>query len=105
MRVVITHNAEENLLGIYAYHAEYSIEYADTFQDEIISFLMETLRDNPKFGRPYNEAAELRRLVYKKRHNVYYLIRDEVIYILYIIGGRMLLNTLLEEPDVELPIY
>jgi len=105
MTVVITQNAEENLENIYARHTEYSIEYADSFHDEIVQFMIETLGEYPNFGHSYNEAAGLRRFIYKKRFNVYYLSREGTIYILYIIAGRMELNTLLEEPDVDLPAF
>jgi hypothetical protein len=40
--------------------------------------------------------------LYDGRYNIYYVIRG-ALYIVFILDGRMQLNTDLADPDVELP--
>lgn len=102
MKVRITENAEENLWQIYRYHAGYSTDYAEEFQETINGFIFDNLSVHPKLGGLYNPIKEIYRMVYGGRYNIYYVIRD-VLYIVYILDGRMQLNMDLAEPDVELP--
>ncbi len=103
MKIHFTEHAEENLTTIYAYQCEYAREFAESFNDEIVDFIISNLTDHPKLGYVYNQAQSLYRIIYKQRYNIYYLIRNDTIFILYILDGRLLLNEGLGEVDVTLP--
>lgn len=103
MKVYITETARENLGEIHAWHADYDPEYADAYHRQLIDFLLTTLADNPKIGRLYNAKRGVRRMVFDGRFNIYYQVEDDMLSVLFIISGRMMLNTDLEDPDVELP--
>jgi len=103
MRVFLTEHAEENLWQIYRYHADYSESYAESFQAELTDYIFSALSQHPELGAVYNEAINLRRMVYAKRYNIYYVLRDDALYIIYILDGRMLLNVELADPDADLP--
>ena len=103
MQTYVTKTAQENLGELYDWHREYSESYAEQFHDEIVMYLLRTLPDNPKIGHVYNAAKRLYRLIYKRRYNVYYTIKGDAIYILFIIDGRMLFNSELAGPDIEIP--
>ena len=51
----------------------------------------------------YDHARGLYRLIYKHRYNVYYTIDGAALYILFIIDGRMLLNSELAGTDLHPP--
>lgn len=102
MKVKITEHAEDNLWRIYRYHAGYSVDYADEFQAAFDRFVFENLSAHPKLGTLYNPDKDIYRMVYNGRYNIYYVIRD-AIYIVYVLGGRMQLNSDIAEPDFELP--
>jgi len=68
-----------------------------------VDFIISNLTAHSKLGHVYNEAQNLYRLIYKQRYNIYYLIIDDTIFILYILDGRLLLNEELVEADVTLP--
>ena len=103
MKIHFTEHAEENLTAIYAYHSEYARDFAESFNDEIVDFVISNLSAHPKLGHVYNEAQSLYRIIYKQRYNIYYLIQDDTIFILYILDGRLLLNEELGEADIALP--
>lgn len=103
MKIRITENAEENLWLIYRYHADYSNDFADEFQHKITTFIFENLAQYPEIGTLLNEEKGLYRLVYEGRYNIYYVAQDGTIYIVYILDGRLQLNTDIAEPDAPLP--
>ena len=89
MKVVITDSASESLLPIYLYHLDYSLEYAETLQYEIDRFIVEHLSRNPLLGRLYHEPQGIRRVIFQKRYNVYYTVRNETVFVLFIFDGRI----------------
>ncbi|MGM0563451.1 MAG: type II toxin-antitoxin system RelE/ParE family toxin [Pseudomonadota bacterium] len=103
MEVSITPSATEALFGIYAYHYEYSEEYADLFYDSIMAFMVSNLSEFPFMGHEYNASRNLYRLIFQKRYNIYYQIRRNQVFVLYIKDGKMLFNSELLHPDVTLP--
>ena len=103
MKVILTENAEDNLWAIYRYHTEYSEDYAEQFQDKFDDFVFTSLSRHPKMGTLYNPVKEVYRMVYEGRYNIYYVIRDNGLYIVYVLDGRLQLNLKLAEPDAELP--
>ncbi len=102
MSVFITKNAEANLQLIYEYHAEYSVQYADKFHDDILAFVIKNLSEFPEMGIVHNAEQATRRLVFGN-YNIYYLNQSSATYVLYIIDGRMNLNEQLQNGDVEMP--
>lgn len=103
MKIHITENAEKNLWQIYRYHADYSHSFADEFQHKITTFVFENLARYPEIGTLFNEEKGLYRLVYEGRYNIYYVARDDALYIVYILDGRLQLNTDIADPDTSLP--
>jgi len=97
MKVVITESASESLWPIYQYHCQYSEDFADEFQQSIDSFMLAHLSSNPLLGHLYHEGHGIRRLIFQKRYNIYYTVRDEAAYILFIFDGRMDINSELQE--------
>jgi plasmid stabilization system protein ParE len=103
MKVIFTSEADNCLSDIYLYHREYSYEYAVGFQTSIEEYLTTTLSDNPKLGRHYNHDLGIRRLVYKEKYNVYYVIKDNMIYVIFIYDGQMDFNQQIERGDIDMP--
>lgn len=103
MKVVITETASESLWPIYQYHCQYSEEFANRFQRDIDHFLLESLRANPLLGHVFHEGRNLRRLIFRKRYNIYYTIREERVFVLFVFDGRMDINGFLQvhglDPD------
>jgi len=97
MKVVITGSASESLWPIYQYHSQYSEGFADEFQRAIDGFMLEHLSSNPLLGHLYHEGRGIRRLIFQKRYNIYYTVRDEAVYILFTFDGRMDINSELQE--------
>ena len=102
MKVVITDSAIESLWPIYLHHQGYSQDYADTFQYKIDHFILENLSVNPLLGHLYHEARNIRRLIFEKRYNIYYTIRDESVFVMFIFDGRMDINQQIEEHGLDL---
>ena len=93
----MTQTASESLWPIYLYHLDYSQDYAEAFQYDIDRFILERLNSNPLLGRLYHKPRGIRRLVFKKRYNIYYKIRDETVFVLFIFDGRMVINQNIKE--------
>ena len=102
MEIHFTEHAEENLASIHAYHCAYNEDFANSFNDEITDFIISGLTAHPKLGHVYNEAENLYRLIFRQRYSIYYLIRNDTIFILYILDGRLSLNEKLRQADIEL---
>jgi len=99
MKVIITQNTEDNLETIFHYHAEHSLTFADRFYDGIVSFIIENISQFPRLGREYNTNSGLRKLVYDGNYNIYYLVKNDAAFIVYILDGRRMLNETLG--DIE----
>ncbi len=102
MKVTITENAKAGLFEIYIHQLSYSEKYADDFQYNIGNFIVKNLSAFPKLGHLFNEDKGLYRLIYEKRYNIYYLIEEDEVFILYIIDGPLNLNTVLLDPNITL---
>ena len=101
MKVVITDNASESLWPIYLYHSDYSQDYAEAFQYEVDRFIVEHLGSNPLLGHLYHEPRGIRRLIFQKRYNIYYTLRDDTVFVLFIFDGRMGINQDIEEHGLD----
>lgn len=101
MKVVMTKTASESLWPIYLYHSDYSQDYAEAFQYEIDRFILEHLSSNPLLGHLYHEPRGIRRLIFQKRYNIYYTLRDDTAFVLFIFDGRMGINQDIEEHGLD----
>ena len=101
MKVVITDSASESLWPIYLYHFDYSQDYAEAFQYEIDRFMVEYLSSNPLLGRLYHEERGIRRIIFQKRYNIYYTVRSETVFVLFIFDGRMGINQNIEKHGLD----
>ena len=101
MKVVMTRTASESLWPIYLYHSDYSQDYAEAFQYEIDRFILEHLSSNPLLGHLYHEPSGIRRLIFQKRYNIYYTLRNDTVFVLFIFDGRMGINQDLEEHALD----
>ena len=102
MKVVITQAASDSLWPIYMYHLEYLQQFADQFQYDIDRYIVENLEANPLLGHLYHEGRGIRRLIFQKRYNVYYALRDETVFVLFVFDGRMNINSEIRESGVNL---
>jgi len=64
--------------------------------------MLEHLSSNPLLGHLYHEGRGIRRLIFQKRYNIYYRVRDEAVYILFIFDGRMDINSQLQEHGLNM---
>lgn len=103
MKVHFTEQAEQNLATIYAYHSQYSHLFAKDFNDQIIDFIVAMLTTHPKVGHIHNQAKDIYRLIFKQRYNIYYLIQDNTVFILFILDGRLRLNESIAKTEIDLP--
>jgi len=103
MKVIITQSAEDSLGEIYRYKCEYSVAHADEFLSSIYTFTTENLSQFPRLGHVYNPERGLLRLIYDKTFNIYYTIREQEVFVLFIIDGSISLNQELADPKVTLP--
>ena len=101
MKVVITDSASESLWPIYRYHCQYSEDYAGEFQGAIDRFMLGTLGANPLIGHLYHEGRGIRRLIFQRRYNIYYTVRADTVFVLFIFDGRMDINSELEEHGLD----
>lgn len=103
MKVIITQTAEDSLEEIYRYKCEYSVAHADEFLSNIYAFTTENLSQFPRLGHVYNAERGLFRLIYAKAFNIYYTIREQEVFVLFIIDGSISLNQELADSTVRLP--
>lgn len=95
VEVFLTQNAKDGLRDIFNYHCEYSEAYAEQFYLDITQFIIDSLSDFPEMGRAYNKKRKLFRVIYKQ-YNVYYAIRKDGVYVLFIVDGKLSFNSELE---------
>jgi len=103
MKIHFTENSEANLSEIHIYQRDYSLEYADKFYDEITDFAIKNLSEHSRLGHEYNPEKGIFRIIFKERYNIYYVIRDDAIYIIYILDGPVSFNAKLLERDAPIP--
>jgi|AntRauTorckE5430_2_1112549.scaffolds.fasta_scaffold156941_1 plasmid stabilization system protein ParE len=105
MKVIIAQTAEDSLGEIYRYKCEYSVTHADEFLSQIYAFTTDNLSEFPRLGHVYNTERGLFRLIFAKAYNIYYTIREQELFVLFVIDGSISLNQELElaDPGVALP--
>ena len=102
MKINYTRSAKLDLKAIYKYHREYDPKYASDFNRKIIKHIWSHLRAYPKIWVLINETKAIHRLIYQG-YCIYYVMRDEAIFILHIISELQGLNSDLKQSDVKLP--
>ena len=97
MRVFLTQTAEDCLWAIWDHDRRYSEILADRFQRDIDHFIRDTLAANPEIGHVWNAPRGIRRLIFRRRHNIFYSLRGEAAFVLFIFDGRMDINQQIAE--------
>lgn len=97
MKVFLTQTAEDCLWAIWDHDRLYSEDLADTFQHDIDQFIRDAISANPEIGHVWHAPRGIRRLIFRRRHNIFYTLRDETARILFIFDGRMDINQQIAE--------
>lgn len=101
MKVFLTQAAEDCLRAIWDHDRLYSESLAAAFQRDFDRFLRDILGANPEIGHPWHPPRGIRRLIFRRRHNVFYILRDEAVWVLFIFDGRMDINQQIAEAGVD----
>ena len=72
-------------------------------ESKIYAFTTENLSEFPRLGHVYNPERALFHLIYGKAFNIYYTIREQEVFVLFVIDGSISLNQDLADQDVNLP--
>ncbi len=67
--------AKDDLKEIYEYYSRISLQYANSFLDDILDRI-EDLKQFPKIGKIYNENTKYRQLIYQN-YRVLYLLEEQ----------------------------
>lgn len=101
MKVLLTQTAEDCLWVIWAKDRLYSESLADAFQRDIDGFMRDTISANPEIGHVWHAPCGIRRLIFRRRHNIFYTLQDDAAWILFIFDGRMDINQQLAASGLE----
>ncbi|MBS0573360.1 MAG: type II toxin-antitoxin system RelE/ParE family toxin [Proteobacteria bacterium] len=101
MKVFLTRTAEGCLWAIWDHDRLYSQSQADNFQRAIDRFIRDTIGANPEIGHVWHAPRGIRRLIFRRRHNIFYALRDDVAFVLFIFDGRMDINQQIAESGLE----
>lgn len=101
MKVVLTQTAEDCLAAIWDHDRAYSEDLADAFQRDIDRFIRATLSANPEIGHVWHAARGIRRLIFRRRHNIFYTLQDQTASVLFIFDGRLLINQQIAEAGLD----
>lgn len=103
-KIVLTETANECLLSIAEYIALDSPVRAETFIEEIVESLSETLSVFPLAGKVYEEMEakiEIRSLPYKN-YVSFYRVRNDVVEILFIFNSAQNIKNILASMEKPL---
>ena len=107
MKVIITQRAKHNLLDLFDYNANISLNYAIRIDKKIRSYI-EDLQDAPYIGRYITEISNKH---YRERicgnYRIIYVVSEKhnTIYIRYIISGKQNSNLFFEVHKKEIFIF
>jgi plasmid stabilization system protein ParE len=101
MKVFLTQTAEDGLLAIWDHDRLYSEALAEAFQRDIDRFIRETIGANPEIGHVWHAPRGIRRLIFRRRHNIFYALRDDAAFVLFIFDGRMDINQQIAEAGLD----
>ena len=77
MKVFLTETAEECLWAIWDHDRLYSESLADRFQRDIDRFIRDAIAANPEIGHLWHTPRGIRRLIFRRRHNIFYALRGD----------------------------
>jgi plasmid stabilization system protein ParE len=101
MRVFLTQAAEDCLWAIWDHDQHYSESLAQDFQRDIDRFIREGVGANPEIGHVWHATRGIRRVIFRRRHNIFYVLRDDVAFVLFIFDGRMDINQQIAESGLD----
>lgn len=101
MKVVLTRTAEDCLWAIWDHDRLYSENLADSFQRDIDRFIRDAIGANPEIGHVWHASRGIRRLIFRRRHNIFYALRDGAAFVLFIFDGRMDINQQIAEAGLD----
>lgn len=102
MKVFLTQTADDCLWAIWNHDRNYSESLADSFQCDIERFIRDSIGANPKIGHVLHAPRGIRRLIFRRRHNIFYTLRHDVAFILFIFDGRMDINQHIAESGLDI---
>ena len=101
MKVFLTQTAEDCLRAIWEHDQLYSESLADNFQRDLDRFIRDAIGANPEIGHVWHAPRAIRRLIFRRRHNIFYALRDDVAFVLFIFDGRMDINQQIAEAGLD----
>ena len=101
MKVFLTQTAEDCLWAIWNHDRLYSENLADDFQRDIDRFIRDTIGADPEIGHVWHAPRGIRRLIFRRRHNIFYALRDDFAFVLLIFDGRMDINQQIAESGLD----
>lgn len=101
MKVFLTETAEDCLWSIWDHQRLYSEDLADKFQRDIDRFIRDAIVANPEIGHLWHGPRGIRRLIFRRRHNIFYALRDDAAYVLFVFDGRMDINQQIAETGLD----
>ena len=96
MKVVLTETAEDCLWAIWNHDRLYSEQLAATFQRAIDQFIRNAIGAHPEIGHVLHAPRGIR------RHNIFYTLRDDMAFLLFIFDGRMDINQKISEAGLDI---
>lgn len=101
MKVFLTETAEDCLRAIWDHDRLYSEALAEAFQRDIDHFIRIAIGANPEIGHIWHAPRGIRRLIFRRRHNIFYTLRADVAFVLFVFDGRMDINQQIEESGLD----
>ena len=101
MKVFLTQTAEDCLWAIWDHDRSNSQELANAFQGDIDLFMRNVIGANPEIGHVWHAPRGIRRLIFRRRHNIFYTLRDDAAWVPFIFDGRMDINQQIAETGLE----
>ena len=101
MKVILTETADDCLWMIWDRDRLYSEDVAEEFQCDIDHFIRDTISENPEIGHVWHAPRGIRRLIFRRRHNIFYTLRENVAWVLFIFDGRMNINQDIAEAGLD----
>lgn len=101
MKVFLTETAEDCLWSIWDHQRLYSEDLADKFQRDIDRFIRDAIAANPEIGHLWHGQRSIRRLIFRRRHNIFYALRDDAAYVLFVFDGSMDINQQIAETGLD----
>lgn len=104
MKIIITQKAKYNLLDLFHYNANISLNYAIRIDKKIRSYI-EELRNSPYIGRyvPEISSKHYRERICEKFRIIYFISREkDTIFVQYIFSARQNKKTFFKVHEKEL---